>query len=113
MCEWEAVVSDTVPPQCCCYFTYEPNIHKCLPHAIIVGAQKAGTTALFAHMLLRKDFERPKVRRRARARRVGYSKSHFPTSPHSHSNTFTNRRRPLTLFPPCASRTACLRTRVV
>jgi hypothetical protein len=59
-CLWEETKSTTVPPQCCCHFSHEPRIKKCLPHAIIVGAQKAGTTALFGHMLLRPDFERPK-----------------------------------------------------
>jgi hypothetical protein len=32
---------------------------RCFPHAIIVGAQKGGTTALFAHFLMRPDFEAP------------------------------------------------------
>ena len=59
-CAWEVTASTTVPPQCCCFFSHEAAIKKCLPHAIIVGAQKAGTTALFGHMLLRPDFERPK-----------------------------------------------------
>lgn len=35
------------------------NGTRCLPHAIIVGAQKGGTTALFAHFLMRPDFEAP------------------------------------------------------
>ncbi len=31
----------------------------CLPHAIVVGAQKAGTTALFGYFLLHQNFEAP------------------------------------------------------
>ena len=60
-CRWEdAAAVAPLPPQCCCFFSHEPFVKKCLPHAIIVGAQKAGTTALFGHLLLRRDFERPK-----------------------------------------------------
>ena len=61
-CLFEEVPAENpaTPPQCCCYFSHEPRFKKCLPHAIIVGAQKAGTTALFGHMLLRSDFEKPK-----------------------------------------------------
>ncbi len=56
-CDWELATG--APPQCCCSFSPTSSIKKCLPHAIIVGAQKAGTTALFAHLFLRRDFERP------------------------------------------------------
>ena len=40
---------------------------RCFPHAIVVGAQKGGTTATFAHFLMRPDFEAP------RAKEVGLS----------------------------------------
>jgi hypothetical protein len=85
-CSWEApggVAGDNgtstalgsgagVPPQCCCVQARgkagnKPlrrlwgvaGLPRCFPHAIIVGAQKGGTTALFAHFLMRPDFEAP------------------------------------------------------
>jgi hypothetical protein len=36
-----------------------PGSEYCLPHFVIAGAQKAGTTALFGHFLLRPDFAPP------------------------------------------------------
>jgi hypothetical protein len=36
-----------------------PGFEYCLPHFVIAGAQKAGTTALFGHFLLRPDFAPP------------------------------------------------------
>jgi hypothetical protein len=38
------------------------NGTRCFPHAIIVGAQKGGTTALFTHFLMRPDFEAPRAK---------------------------------------------------
>lgn len=59
------------PPQCCCTQLMAGSGDKplrrlwasdgarCFPHAIVVGAQKGGTTALFAHFMMRPDFEAP------------------------------------------------------
>jgi hypothetical protein len=85
-----AGAQEGLPPQCCCVSvggtdavgrdqrTRPPPIvgplwntttaTRCFPHAIIVGAQKGGTTALFAHFLMRPDFEAPAAKE---VRRVG------------------------------------------
>ena len=58
------------PPQCCCTQLlttgnkplrrlWASGGARCFPHAIVVGAQKGGTTALFAHFMMRPDFEAP------------------------------------------------------
>jgi hypothetical protein len=39
---------------------WSPGAVRCLPHAIVVGQAKAGTTALYGHFLLRPDFEPPR-----------------------------------------------------
>ena len=103
VCAWEAVASAgpvtlsslptplALPPQCCCrasgalptrvgesnplWNDTTADAVRCFPHAIIVGAQKGGTTALFLHFLMRPDFEAPT------AKEVGYvshSVSHWP-----------------------------------
>ena len=51
--------SFATPAQCCCATRDSGDQLRCLPHAIIIGAQKAGTTALFGHFLLRPDFVPP------------------------------------------------------
>ena len=55
-CGWEHAVG-AVPSQCCCGFEAD-GLKKCFPHVIVVGAQKAGTTAVLGHLLTRDDFER-------------------------------------------------------
>ena len=57
-CTWHS--SASLPDQCCCTLSHEPigRLH-CLPHVVVVGAQKAGTTALFSYLLARPDFARP------------------------------------------------------
>lgn len=103
VCAWEAVASagpvtssssptpQAPPPQCCCrasgalptrvgesnplWNDTTADAVRCFPHAIIVGAQKGGTTALFLHFLMRPDFEAPT------SKEVGYvshSVSHWP-----------------------------------
>jgi hypothetical protein len=34
-------------------------VDRCLPHAIIAGSQKSGSTALFSHLLLHPHFAPP------------------------------------------------------
>lgn len=103
VCTWEAVAGpvpetsssspmpQAPPRQCCCrasgalptrvgesnplWNDTTADAVRCFPHAIIVGAQKGGTTALFLHFLMRPDFEAPT------AKEVGYvshSVSHWP-----------------------------------
>jgi hypothetical protein len=44
------------PIQCCCDVAGEEH-QRCLPHVIIAGAQKSGTTALYGHLLLHPMFQ--------------------------------------------------------
>ncbi len=81
----------SVPALCCCSIVQLPHIVKCLPHAIIIGAQKAGTTALFGHMLLRDDFEKPK-----RKEADFFGKKYSPVSGRGH-------QQPLRPWPHTAS----------
>ena len=57
-CAWH--VDAGVPPQCCCRTINDVNSpERCLPHVVIIGAQKSGSTALFSYFLLHPDFSRP------------------------------------------------------
>ena len=58
------------------------NGTRCFPHAIIVGAQKGGTTALFTHFLLRPDFEAPRAKEVSRG--PGPTPAGPPARPHWH-----------------------------
>ena len=51
-----------LPRQCCCAYVGDEQRPRCLPHAVVVGAQKAGTTALFGQLLLRPDFLPPRLK---------------------------------------------------
>lgn len=55
VCNWEASVSG-LPRQCCCVAGLDK---RCLPHVIIAGAQKSGSTALFGYLLFHPNFAKP------------------------------------------------------
>lgn len=76
-CEWEAPATRrpvTVPQQCCCNVN---GTTKCQPHLIVIGAQKAGTTALYSHMLMRPDFEAPPYKEIESLGRNSFNINHY------------------------------------
>jgi hypothetical protein len=46
-----------LPSQCCCHIGN--GVFRCLPHIIIAGAQKSGSTALFGYFLHHPEFGAP------------------------------------------------------
>jgi hypothetical protein len=50
-----------LPSQCVCTSTGPgSSFRRALPHIVIVGAQKSGSTALFGHLLFHPNFATPK-----------------------------------------------------
>ncbi len=48
-----------LPSQCCCSSEQNSSFIRCLPQAIIAGAQKSGSTALFGYFLMHPQFNVP------------------------------------------------------
>jgi hypothetical protein len=53
----EVPSANHLPAQCCC--DIGSGVRRCLPHIIIAGAQKSGSTALFGYFLHHPEFGAP------------------------------------------------------
>jgi hypothetical protein len=68
-CAWREGHAD-VPAQCCCAVAEDKlqqrrllkEGERCLPHAIVVGAQKSGSTVLMSYLLSHPSFSAPRAK---------------------------------------------------